>query len=473
MISATLTAKIFSTLGNNSSLIPIGIKDATHSLGMTTGSYITGNKVEGKDRFIDEFGTQAIWLGGIPFFKKMIDLTVYKVAKYNPKVDIRVLKDEKILAMAKAYAPKNLKEGFKKISDNKTIFKGLFIAKFIAATALTFASYSALTHFRHKQTEKAIVKEIVKEEQLKKQELMKTPENLIGKNATFKAFGYNAEAKKSKFGPSFGMNFSKAIGDFMFNPVKNMMIVDAGITTQRLTESRNPQDFKGYVIKEGAFWLFMYFAGERIQKFFEKRAKAKHGKSIDLDIRVLQNAELKKSFESAEIAKDLNAFPQYPKELTKEQAKKKELVKIYKAQVEKSDVEIYKFVNDNPTNLVVKMAKESGIIKTFKNSDKIDTQKFIDIADVKGIHSKIEKLHSEFKNPKMAKIENIDEFFKGATKLKRFAILKNIGACMAVLGVVVPGVMLAARLAKKDNKDFKVKQQVREKLMAQNFQGVV
>ena len=74
MLPAITASKIYSTLGNNNSLVPLAIKDVANSLGLTTGSYITGDKLEGKDRFIDEFGTQAIWLFGIPAYKKLIDL---------------------------------------------------------------------------------------------------------------------------------------------------------------------------------------------------------------------------------------------------------------------------------------------------------------------------------------------------------------------------------------------------------------
>ena len=65
-------ASIFSTLGNPNSLIPLALKDTVSTTGMTVGSYITG-KEEGHDRFIDEVGTEIVWLGGIPFFKLLFD----------------------------------------------------------------------------------------------------------------------------------------------------------------------------------------------------------------------------------------------------------------------------------------------------------------------------------------------------------------------------------------------------------------
>src|SRR5574344_1035211 len=129
MISG-ITAKIFSELGSNSSLLPMGIKDVSNSLGMTAGSYLaSNNKVEGKDRFIDEFGTQAIWLFGLPFFKKIIDLTAYKVAGFNSKVDTRVLENKDIADLAQKYAKKanknDVADSIKHALDNKKVFKGM------------------------------------------------------------------------------------------------------------------------------------------------------------------------------------------------------------------------------------------------------------------------------------------------------------------------------------------------------------
>ena len=104
MISPITTSKIFSTLGNGNSLVPMGIKDTANSLGLTAGSYITGQAAESQDRFIDEFGTQLIWLLGIPAYKKILDLTLFKGLGYDAGVDVRVLKDKEVFELAKKYA---------------------------------------------------------------------------------------------------------------------------------------------------------------------------------------------------------------------------------------------------------------------------------------------------------------------------------------------------------------------------------
>ncbi len=434
MIDPITTAKIFSSLGNSSSLFPIAVKDAAHIAGMTTASYITGKEIEGKDRLIDEVGSTAMWIGGIPFYKKVIDLTLYKLAKYSPNVDVRILKDENILKKAIQHAPtKEIQENIKKAAGNVKMAKGLNLAKFLTATALTLISYSSLTTFRHKHTEKSIIKEIHKEEAEKKLK----EEYFKGKmSPAFKSI--KSDTKNQN--PSFGMNLH-ALQDFMFNPVKNMQIVDAGITASRFSESRNPQDFMGYVIKEGSFWTFMYFAVDKIQEHFEKKSEQKYNKSIDLDIRAIQSNEVKKGFKKGTIIASVEEFNKL-----------------------KTPEDIYEFLCTKGDNLVVKMAKESGIIKLHENTDKIDTQHYIDLDKVKKVGIKLEKLYKQYSTSG----EEIEAFLGKTIKLKRGSVLKNIGVCMGVLGLVVPGLILAMRFMNKDNKDFMVKKEIHKKLKQGN-----
>ena len=79
-----ITSKVVSTIGNPEALTPLLIKDTITSWAIVANSKKQGGDIESKDRFLDEYGTLAIWLGGIPFFKKVIDKTLYKKAKINP-----------------------------------------------------------------------------------------------------------------------------------------------------------------------------------------------------------------------------------------------------------------------------------------------------------------------------------------------------------------------------------------------------
>lgn len=439
MISKLSASAIYSTLGNNSSLIPLGIKDVANSCGLTAASYIAGDKLEGKDRFIDEFGTQAIWLGGIPTYKVILDKTIFKHAKLDPEIDPRIFKDKKILALAKQFAPtEQIKGNLQKAAKKQKLFKSLAMTKFIASTALTALTYFGLTKFRHKYTENQIKKEYFAKKKAKETEF-------TGNSVPFSsAFSQVHKTNKN------GVSFTGGLQNFMFDPVKNLMLVDGVITGERLSHSRNAQDFTGYAIKEGSFWLFMYGAGKMISNALEKHAEKKYNKSIDLDARVIECPEFKESFKNGSI---------------------KEHLKTIKA-ADKSDAAIYKFaVKPNNDNLIIEMAKKCDIIAVEKDSGKTDTRKFIDLGNnkaddfngLRGITKKVEKLLNQYENSG----EDIDTFFKSVRKLKRASVIKNIGACIGALGVLAPSIMLLVRHF-GDDREYQVKKDVENQLSKQN-----
>ncbi len=416
----TASEYIYSKLGSNASLLPLAVKDLANSSGLTAGSYITGKDVEGKDRFIDEFGTEAIWLGGIPFFKKFTDLTFYKLLGIDPKFDVRNLKNKDILAKAIEKAPtEEIKQSIIKISKNPKYTKNLAIAKFAFSTLAAIATYAGLTKFRqHYRLEEA--KEELKEKAQNKHPSAKTS-NLMQQKVP-QAFAPVHSSKKGK-----DVSFSGALQDFMFNPVKNLMILDGSITAERLASSQSQQELINYTIKEAGTWFFMYFAGSMIQKHLENKAKV----PIKLDSMIIESKELKQAFKDNSIKTSLDAYEKVIKDTSKE-------------------IDIYNFIHENPDNFIVKMAKQSKLIKTLKKSDKIDTRAYIDITDFKNLKSNIEELY------KKAPQDNIDKYLKQVVKSKRIAVLKNIGICIGALGVAVPAIMIAMRYILPNNREYKV-----------------
>ena len=432
-------AKIYSTLGNSSSLIPLAVKDISATAGMTAGSFVTG-KEEGIDRFIDEIGTEAIWLLGIPGFKLLFDKTVFKALKLDAKFDARNLQDKAILEKIKEYAPtEDIKKNIEKISTKQKLFKGAAMAKFVVSTALTIASYIGLTRFKQKYTEKKIRENLIAEYNENQKTQEKLSENKIEQTPAFKGIG-------------------KFIQGFAFDPVKNMWILDGAITAERLKDSRSPQEFVGYGIKEASTLCFMYYAGGKIQEFLENQAERK-GKSISLDARVLEDGFLKGAFEDSSIEKSLNEF----KALFNAEGKLKV-----------SQAEFYDFIHKNPDNLVVKTAKMSDVIQMYKEpqgffqrarvTDKIDTRKYIDLNEFERLGKKVELLYTQCKDA-IRNGETYDSFFNSVKKLKRGSILKNIGTCIFALGIVTPGIMLMKRFFAKDDQEFHTKKEIREQLI--------
>ena len=442
MTLAITAGTIYSTLGNNNSLVPMAIKDIANSTGLTAGSYITGDKLEGKDRFLDEFGTQAIWLFGIPVYKKLMDYTMYKALKIDPTFDVRNLSKNrsKLLEKSIEYADFSIKESMIKASKNPKYTKNLAMTKFIVSTALTIASYAGLTKYRHYKTRKDAEKEILAE--MAKEKNNKNTDTFSYTKPTSEAFN-NLKLKKQT-------TFTGSIQDFMYNPVKNLMILDGAITAERLAESRNKQELLGYTIKEGSVWLFMYFASKPIQKFLENAAEKNKEKpaSIDLDARVIESKELKEAFENGKLVES-----------------SKKVLSL------KNHEELLDFMHNNPDDFVVQMAKKSDILPTLKNAtqnDDIDYRKYIDFDEFKGVAEKLDKLKNKFEEFKQANVKEktLDAFLDNVKKLKRRSILKNMGACIGALGILAPALMIAFRKFDKDNNAFQVKEDLKKELQA-------
>lgn len=426
-------ASIFSTLGNPDSLVPLLIKDSTSTTGVTISSYMTG-KEEGYDRFIDEVGTEAIWLGAIPFFKWIYNKTAFKALGLDSKFDARNLEDKNVLEKIKEYAPtEKIKTNIEKISKKESTFKNAAAARFFVSTGLAVASYIGLTKFKQHYTDKKIRENLIAEYQAEKEKKQKQDNGKKLSNPSFKGLG-------------------SVVQGFAFSPVKNMWILDGCITGERLKDSRSKQEFVGYAIKESAILFFMYYAGGKIQDMLSNYAEKKYKMSIGLDARVIEDGFLKKAFEDGSIEKSIKEFKS--------------------ANTSKSD--LYDFLHKNPDNLVVKTAKMSDIIKMYKEpqgflkkakvTDKIDTREYIDLKDIEGVKDKIETLYKQYKDS-LTNGKTSEEFFSKVKKLKRASILTNIGSCMFALGVCIPCIMLLNRMASDDNKEFETKKRIREQLV--------
>jgi len=442
MIPAISTAAIYSTLGSTQSLIPIFVKDTLNSIGLTTGSYITGKKLEAKDRFIDEFGTQALWLLGIPVYKWAFENTVFKAMDYDPKFDVRNFKNKKVLEQIQKFAAKDNSEFqavIKKAIANEKILKNLTYTRFGFSTAAAIITYLGLTAFRQKDTEKCAKKEILAEraKRLQKHTYFGA-ENSENKTESL------PEDKKPNSHPAF-TGKHEAFEAFMFNPVRNLMILDGAITTSRFGKSRNRQDVIGYTVKEGSCWLFLYLLVGKIRDALEKRTFDKHNKLITLDSTVIESKEFKKILESNDLENHIKNF--------------KEIA-------EKSDDVIYEYIYNNRGNSVVKVAEMSGSTSSHHNiipltkDNKIDTRKYIDINEVKGICKKLEKVKENFQNSG----EPIDVFLNQLRKHKRASIIANLAICVAAIGVIAPAIMVALRFADKNNKNFQVKEDLAKEL---------
>ncbi len=481
-----LINKITSTFGDHSNLLPLFTKDVVNSTGMTAFSYDAGGKIEAKDRSIDEFGTQAIWMGGLPGFKWIIDNTAYKLAKMNPDVDVRLLKDKEQLSVAQNYANSLKDKNFAKIlADTAAHTKkaqGLFLGKFAAATALTLASFFTLVKVKQHYTKKEIEKQFWAK---KSAELQYT--NSLAQSPAFKAFMPANKANTSDSNKQNNKNVSfKGLGSVlsgvMFDPVKNLFIVDVGITGERLVNSRTKTEFAETAIKEGSLLFFLYVAGSYVQKGIEQFSEKLMGKPIGLHAEVLASSYMNKDIASGKADKDVNKV----KELINNVKTAKQQYKTKQSDAAKESVKaakkaLYEYIYsaEAQENTVIKAAKHSGTIKTIvngswwqkltgkaQNTHKIDPYQFIKIGDIDAVADNIAKLSKQASGQK-----DLTKFLKSCRNMKIASVAANMGITCLFLGLIVPYSMMKYREKHQDGKkEFHVQSEI-EKQLEKSFKG--
>lgn len=435
-MSINIGSQLISKLGSPNSKIPLAVKDIVNSAGYTYFSYDAGGKVEGKDRLVDEVGTGLIWLFGIPTYRKIIDNTIFRAAKINPEVDVRVLKNSDYLKSAIQNAPtQQIAKELEHAGNNITKTKGMTFLKFGLSLLMTMASYFALTKFKQNMTKKAIEKEFYEKQQKNQLE----PDYKTSK--VFDEFKNNKGNKNPSFGSSAIVNLAE---EFMLNPVKNMIILDAGISGSRIKNARTKGEKVEYGIKEGSFLFFVYGAGKLITKGIDKLSELLLNAPISLDSKFLSTKSAENLLKDPNLQNEVKEFASLIENTT-------------------NTKELYDFIFENQNNIVIKAAKKSGIISTIKDSTGqtfIDTRKYINIKEIKKLISNLSKFIDKSKD------QNILNYLKKVKALKVASTILNVGICCFALGYLVPKKIYEYRAEHQNGKnDFHVKTEYEKELL--------
>lgn len=449
-MSLTVT-NIFSSLGNNStSLLPVAIKDGVENAGRTAMAYKNGGEtrtLEARERFIEGSATSAVWLGGIPLLRKVFDKTVFKMAGYDPKIDLKYLTNkgaqslEKVAEKAKGAD----KEAFKKVLDNPKTYKALHISKTVVSTAIPLI---VLTKFLPKWiysiTNNVINKKaknpefdsdtFIRKEYFDKN--FKGSNDLIRKKTqedlNFRAFTRkDAQNSEVSFkGIKDILNPLAAAQAAQHSPLSNMVILDAGISGSRIVneELRERKANEGKkndhphaaaletAIREGGIMYFMYVGGNHLAKLIESVSEKLLKTPINLDPKVLEG----KSF--AEAIKNKTPI---------------------KSLADMGEEEMLNFIDNNLkdgkfSDITLKYAEKTKLIST-KNGER-NLFKFVDVDKIKELNKNMIQFAETAE-----KSADPEKFLNKAKVVKRAGIIGNIATSVLFVSVIIPKIMYAFR----------------------------
>lgn len=390
---------ILSALGNNNSIWPLFVRDCgIENVAKVTMTY-KQNAKESKfiakqatrERFIDEYGTSAVWLGGIPLIEKLSDKFI-KSRGYSAEISTKLFKETEnqgITTNIKKFAntAKNEVQELVFAQNNKDKFKSLQVGKFLASTAIPIAVMGfVLPKVNFNLTKKKM------EEENKKNNL-----NFVGMD----------EFIKKTSNPSFTGKF-----DILnISQLQKMLLLDGGLSVGRVKTGRNKNEKEELALKMAGMCYLNYRAPKKIEKGLNLLTKKIFKINTQLDPKILKNSTF------------INEIKENKFELPKDATEKA----------------VIDFLDTKPDSTFCQIAKEQGLVSYLDNNIR-DPRKFVEVDKVNELVTSIKEFISDSKGT-----NSIESFAKNAYKAKAFNILANVAISSFLLAIVLPKVQFLFR----------------------------
>lgn len=337
---------IISAIGNNSSIYPLLVRDCgieipskvgmTYSQNLKDSKQMANNAV--RERLIDEYGTSAIWLGGIPLMDWLCDKGIQKLG-YNPKINPVLFKENSKQGMKlnidtfKEAAPKEVKE-MEKVLKNRKTFERLLATKFVLSTAIPVA----LMGYFLPKANFALTDKI-----RQKQEAQK--EIKAGSNPTFKGGAITALANMST--------------------VNKMAVTDGGLTVGRVGTARNKYEKMEMAFKMGGMMFLNFVAPLLLAEGLDKLSGKLFNTNVNLDPKLLNDKEFVKAIKENSLS--------LPKE------------------------NIIEFLDKNPEAKFSKLVSKYCGVNYLENGIR-DPRSYVDEKKIKAFQNEIEKFAKQAKS---------------------------------------------------------------------------
>jgi hypothetical protein len=393
----TITS-IISAIGNTRSVYPLILRDCgievPSKIYITRKENLKESKTKANDatreKFIDEYVTSAVWLGGIPLVEKVSDKFI-KNKGYNPAVSTKLFKEEQYQGLEynikkfKELAPQAVKD-LEKVKNNSKIFEKLNAYKFASAIAIPVL----LMGFVLPKLNFALTRKI--------------KENRKNNNQAQKTF--KRQISMTSFAGGKDINFTGNWVSSVANlkTVDKMAITDGGLTVGRVSTSRNKDEAYVNAFRMLGSMFLNFVAPKYIQKGLDSVANKLFDINVNLDPLIMENKEF------------INAIKQNKVQLPKTSQAK----------------DLFEFIDHNPDSLFSKLAQKQGKIAYLKNGIR-DPKKYVDVQDLGNFRNELESFVKS-----ASKSSNIDKFAKKAKFVKGANIISNVLISSTLLAVVLP-----------------------------------
>lgn len=406
---------IISAIGNNSSIYPLLVRDccieAPSKILIARRENSKESQIKANDatreKFIDEYATSAIWLGGIPAVEKLADKYISKKG-YNPNVNIKLFGEGKKegsslvqgieynIKKFSQYSNKDVQDAVAdliKVRDNKAVYEKFLTKKFAAATIIpTLIMGFVLPKLNFALTRK------VKENRNTQLPLNVPTKSFTSLNRTKFSDFYEKQNKDIAF--TGGLTSTIA----SLRTVDKMAISDGGLTVGRVSTSRNKEEGYANAFRMIGSMILNFVTPVYIAKGLDKLANKLFKINVNLDPLILDNEEF------------ISAIKENKIELPKSNSPK----------------DLMDFIDSKPNSLFSKFAQKMKKVSYLKSGIR-DPRKFVDMNDLSDFKTEFESFIDSARASK-----NIEKFAKKAKYVKCANILANVGISSFLLAGVLP-----------------------------------
>lgn len=409
---------IISAIGNNSSVYPLIVRDCGIEVPTKIALTYNQNKKESKgiaylaarERFLDEYATSAVWLGGIPLVGWLCDKYIKKKG-LNPKVNLKLFKEEAgiqgidyNIKKFKEIAPDAVKD-LVKAKENKKLYEKLLAGKFVASTAIPILFMGfILPKMVFASSAKKIAEQRKKEQQMnfvQKDKFINPSPEFLNSQSSLRNSTLSLKGRGEL--PFTGGGWVTKVANF--SAQDKMAVTDGGYAVGRVLTARNKNETYDIAFKMTGMMFLNFVAPKWIEKGLNKLT------GVELDPVILAD----KNFAS--------------------QIKDNSL-KLPKSTDAKDLLDFVDSVKNKDT-LFVKYAKKFGKIKMLDN-DIRDPRAYVDIKNLAKFRNDMENFAKVAKN-------GGEKMLKKARFAKSANILTNIALSSFLLAYALPKAQFAFR----------------------------
>lgn len=390
---------VISALGNNNSVYPLLVRDCgIENLAKCTMTY-RQNAKESKfiarqatrERIIDEYGTSAVWLGGIPLMNFLADKWI-KRKGLAPEVNLKLFKETD--AQGINLNIKKFKDvaadavaDLENVKINKKAFENKQLVKFFATTAIPIAVMGfllpKLNFLYTKNKLKNVKRQSIKPLTPKMDEFMKN-------------------TKKDNKDNQISFTGLEKIANM--SDLQKMMVLDGGLTVGRVKTGRNIGEKAELAFKMIAMCYLNYLAPKKIEKLLNNLTKSIFGINTDLDVKVLDDKNFLKEIKDKTLL--------LPKD--------------------NSEKAIIDFIDANKDTTFVQQLKNLKLVSFLENGVR-DPRKYVETSKIAEFKDSIQEFSSD-----AIKSGSIENFAKKALKAKSFNTLANVALSSFLLAIMLP-----------------------------------